>query len=86
MLTIEYESSVHTAAGWRGVTIRARAEKISAGMARVVSVELIDGEKPGYRQSRTGAKRQEFSGVYFAAQQVGARKRLSACEILETPE
>ena len=66
-MIIEYNASVKTEAGWRSVTIRAEAERISAGMARVTKVILIDAEVPGYGMSRTGA-----------------RKRISACEIIET--
>ena len=75
---IKYTSSVKTPAGWREVTIKAEAEVVSAATVRVVKVIDIDGETPGYGMSRTGAKRQEYNGNYFAAQQVGARKRLSS--------
>lgn len=81
-ITIVYSSSVKVEAGWRDVKIKARAEKISAGMAVVRDVIEIDGETPAYGQSRTGAKRQSFNGKAWAATQVGAKKRLSACEIV----
>jgi len=80
-ISIKYSASVHTAAGWRSVTITALAEKISAGMAKVTSVTLIDGETPGYGMSRTGAKRQEYNGNGVALREVGTRKRLSACVV-----
>jgi hypothetical protein len=51
-------------------------------MAQVKEVLLIDGETPNYQQSRTGAKRQEFNGKYFATQQIGAKKRIATCELL----
>ena len=82
-MKIEYTASVHTPAGWRGVKIAADAERISAGMARVTAVTAIDGETPAGRMSRTGARRQEYSGAGVAAREVGARKRLSACNVLE---
>jgi len=62
-MQIAYESSVFTPAGWRSVTITAVAEKISAGMASVLSVIAIDGEKPVGYTSRTGAKRQQFNAA-----------------------
>jgi hypothetical protein len=82
-MKISYSIGVKTNAGWRSVSIVAIAEKVSPGFARVLSVETIAGESPSYRQSRTGAKRQEFSGAYFAGEEVGKKKRISACEILE---
>ena len=63
--------------------IAADAERISAGMARVTAVTAIDGEDPRPGMSRTGARRQQFNGAGVAAREVGARKRLSACSILE---
>lgn len=83
-MKIKYTSSVKTVAGWRSVTITAIADKISPAMVVVRTVELINGEKPDYGQSRTGAKRQEFNGRYFAAQQVGAKKRISTCDVIES--
>jgi hypothetical protein len=52
-------------------------------MARVSEVVAIDGEEPSYGMSRTGARRQEYDGRYVAKREAGARKRLSACSILE---
>lgn len=82
-MIIDYKSSVYTPAGWRSVTIRARAEQISPAMARVTEVLTIDGETPSRTMSRTGAKRQEYWGTGTAAREIGARKRLSACTIGE---
>lgn len=81
-ITIKYTSSVKVEAGWRDVQILARAEKTSEKMAVVREVIEIDGETPRYGQSRTGAKRQSFNGKWWVAQQIGAKKRLSACEIV----
>lgn len=81
-ITITYNSAVKVDAGWRDVQIKVRAEQISAGMAVVREVVEIDGEAPAYGQSRTGAKRQSFNGKAWAAKQIGAKKRLSACEIV----
>lgn len=82
-MRIEYTASVFTAAGWRSVAITADAERVSDGMARVVAVTAIDSEDPRPGMSRTGARRQQFNGASIAAREVGARKRLSACNILE---
>ena len=81
-MKIEYTTSVKTPAGWRPVKVVAVAKPISAGMAVVESVEEIDGETTHYGQSRTGAKRQQFNGNYFADAQIGTKKRLSACTII----
>jgi hypothetical protein len=81
-MIIQYTASVYTQAGWRPVTITALAEQISAGMARVVRVDAIDGEAPAGYTSRTGAKRQTFHAAGIAQREAGTRKRLSACEIV----
>lgn len=81
IVTITYSSAVKVEAGWRHVSVKARAEQISSGMAVVREVIEIDGETPSYGQSRTGAKRQSFNGNWWAAKQIGAKKRLSACEV-----
>lgn len=81
-IKIRYKSSVKTPAGWRSVQIVAAAERVSDAMAQVKEVLLIDGETPGYQQSRTGAKRQQFNGRYFAGQQIGTKKRISSCEVI----
>ena len=81
MIRIKYDGSVLTPAGFRSVAIEALAEKTSEKMARVVSVELIDGSAPGYA-SRTGAKRQSYNGLKTAKLEIGKNKRLSACIIL----
>jgi hypothetical protein len=83
-MIIQYTASVCTQAGWRPVTITAQAEPISAGMARVVRVDAIDGDAPAGYASRTGAKRQTFHAAGIAQREIGARKRLSACEILRS--
>lgn len=82
-MKIKYQSSVKTQAGWRSVDVLAVADSVSAKMARIVDVLQIDGEKPGYKQSRTGAKRQQFNGLFVARLEVGKNKRLSSCRILE---
>lgn len=82
-MRIEYTASVFTAAGWRSVAITADAERVSDRMARVVAVTAIDGHDPRPGMSRTGARRQQYNGAAIAAREVGARKRLSACNILE---
>ena len=77
-----YNSSVQTAAGWRSVEILADVEKISDKRVKVLAVIKIDGEIPSSNQSRTGAKRQQFNGNYFANEQVGKIKNISSITIL----
>lgn len=80
---IKYWTSVFTRAGWRSVSVIATVTQISPGMAVVNNVELINGEAPAYCMSRTGAHRQEFNGFTVSRGQVGTKKRISACEVLE---
>ena len=81
-MTIKYNASVYTQAGWRGVTIKAKAEQISKGMAQVLDVLEIDGEAPVGYTSRTGAKRQTYHAAGIAQREVGAKKRISACDVV----
>ena len=81
-IKIRYVTSVFTPAGWRGVVITAEASKTSEKMALVVEVLEIDGESPKSNMSRTGASRQRFNGKSVSCREVGAKKRLSACEIV----
>jgi len=81
-IIIEYNSSVYTPAGWRGVTIAATAEQTSAKMVTVSEVLAIDGEEPTGYTSRTGAKRQRYHAAGIAQREIGARKRLNSCDIL----
>lgn len=80
-ITITYTSRVKVQAGWRAVTVKAEAEQVSPGFAVVRRVVEIDGETPNKGQSRTGASRQAFNGVFWSGLQVGAKKRLSSCTI-----
>lgn len=77
-MIIVYTSSARTQAGWRSVEVKAEAERISAGTARVVRVLAIDGQDPVGTLSRTGARRQEYWAGGVARREVGAKKRLSA--------
>lgn len=80
-ITITYTLGIKVDAGWRSVEVKALAEK-QGGYAVVKNVLEIDGETPAYGQSRTGAKRQQFNGRYWADRQVGAKKRVSACVVV----
>lgn len=82
-MKIKYQASVFTRAGWRSVSVIATATQVSPGMAVVDNVELINGEAPNYCMSRTGAHRQEFNGFTVSSGQVGVKKRISACEVIE---
>jgi hypothetical protein len=83
MLTIKYRSSVYVAAGWRSIAIMAEADRISPKMAQVTKIISIDGEAPDYGMSRTGARRQEYNGHSVAQREIGARKRISTCTIVD---
>lgn len=82
-MKIQYSIGVKVEAGWRQVSIEADAESISPKMARVTRVITIDGESPRYGQSRTGAKRQAFNGLFWAKGEIGKTKRISACKVTE---
>lgn len=82
-MLIRYQSSVKVPAGWRSVTIRANAHKVSPGFAVVDQVVMIDGEPVARSMSRTGANRQSYHGTWWASIEEGKRKRLSACDIIE---
>ncbi len=80
-ITIKYNASVLTAAGFRGVTMLAKAEKISDKRARVIEVFKIDGEAVKANMSRTGANRQKYYGVGAANREQGKIKNLSSCVV-----
>ena len=82
-MKIQYTSSVKTPAGWRSVEIIADALKLSEKRCEILSIYTIDGESPNYNQSRTGAKRQSFNGVYFANAECGKKKNISSLKIIE---
>ena len=82
MITIKYETSVFTGAGWRGVTVTALAELLSPKRASVVEVVDIDGEGNSGYASRTGAKRQQYNVGSTARREVGAVKILSKCTVV----
>ena len=82
-MKIEYKTSVKTPAGWRSIDVQAIIEKTSEKTGKVTDILLVDGEKPAYMQSRTGARRQQFNGLFVARLEVGKKKRLSSCKILE---
>jgi len=82
-ITIKYQASVFTPAGWRSVYITAEAEQTSEKMAKVLQVTLIDDEAPIGYTSRTGAKRQRYHAAGIAQREIGKNKRLSSCTIIE---
>lgn len=77
-LVVEYKASVNTPAGWRSVYMKGEAKRISDKRVEVVSITHINDEPVQYNMSRTGAKRQEFNGNYFANQEVGKTKNISS--------
>ena len=84
MITITYNTAVHTPAGWRSETVTAIAKQLSPKRAQVVEVTDIGGNgKTGYA-SRTGAARQNYSVGGVAQREIGKIKILSACETVST--
>lgn len=81
-ITIKYETSVFTEAGWRSETVTALAEKITEKRARVVEVLDIGNNGASGYASRTGAKRQTYSVGGVAQREVGKIKILSKCEVV----
>ena len=59
------------------------AQKIEAAQDKVIAVTEIDGDEPAGYKSRTGAKRQQYNASSIALREVGAKKRISTCKILE---
>ena len=76
-LTVEYKSAVNTQAGHRSVYIKAIAKKLSEKRCEIVEVLTIDDEEPNKTMSRTGAKRQQYNGLYYAEQEVGKKKNIA---------
>jgi hypothetical protein len=83
MVTIKYNASVFTPAGWRPEVITAVAELISEKRARVVEVLDIGGNGVTGYGSRTGAKRQAYHVGGIAKREDGRVKILSSCEVVE---
>lgn len=81
-MKIRYKTAVHVAAGWRDISVVAECSEKSEKMVTVTKVLLVDGETPRYGQSRTGARRQQFNGLFAAKKEEGKTKRLSACEVV----
>ena len=77
-MKIEYKSAVHTPAGHRGVYIIAEAKKLSENRCEIVRVLTIDNEAPSKTMSRTGAKRQQYDGLYYSDIEVGKKKNISS--------
>lgn len=78
----KYKTSVKVPAGWRDISVLAECEKKSEKTATVTKILLLDGETPAYGQSRTGARRQQFNGLFVAKLEIKKNKRLSACEVI----
>jgi len=83
-ITIKYNGTVLTPAGFRSVEMTARAEQITPKRAKILEILAIDGADVKANMSRTGANRQKFYGVGAASREEGKMKNLSACTILQT--
>lgn len=82
-MKIEYKGSVKANCGWRSVYYKAIAEKISDKRVRVIEITSIDDEEINYNMSRTGAKRQQYNGLYFADNEKGKIKNISSLYKIE---
>ena len=83
-ISISYNTAVRMDAGWRQIYVCAEARPIGRGLAEVVEVTSVDGHDPEVAwASRTGAYRQSYSPASIARRELGKRKRVSACEILD---
>lgn len=78
VVNIEYKGSVQTPAGHRSVYFKGTASKISEKRVKVIEITHIDDEPVCLKMSRTGANRQSFNGVYFAAHEAGKLKNISS--------
>ena len=78
LVTVEYKASVNTPAGWRSVHMKGTAKKLSEKRVEIVEITHIDDEPVQYNMSRTGAKRQQFNGNYFANQESGKTKNIGS--------
>ena len=81
-VTVKYNSSVLTAAGWRSITIVAGANYLSAKRVEIISVDSIDGLTPSNNMTRTGSKRQTYNGVYYSNNESGKVKNISSLELI----
>jgi len=54
------------------------AEKISDKRVKILEITEIDDEPVKRNMSRTGAKRQQYSGTYFADAERGKTKNISS--------
>ena len=81
-ITIKYNTSVFTPAGWRGETVTAVVEKLTEKRGTVVEVLDIGGNGVAGYASRTGAKRQQYNCGGVAMREIGKVKILSKCEII----
>jgi len=82
IVTVKYNSSVLTAAGWRSITIVAGANYLSAKRVEIISVDSIDGLTPSKNMTRTDSKRQTYDGLYFAGNESGKVKNISSLELI----
>lgn len=58
--------------------MKGTAKKLSEKRVEIVEITHIDDEPVERNMSRTGANRQKFNGAYFADQEVGKAKNISA--------
>lgn len=84
VIKVVYKGSVSTPAGWRSVDFIGFAEKLSEKRCKITNITQIDGKPVSYNMSRTGAKRQQYNGRYFADAEVGKVKNISSLKIVKS--
>ena len=77
-MKIEYKAAVFTPAGHRSVYVIANAKKTSEKRCVVTEVLSIDDNVPAHSMSVTGAKRQQYDGLFLAANEIGKIKNISS--------
>ena len=82
IVTVKYNSSVLTLAGWRSITIVAHANYLSAKRVEIISVDSIDGLTPEKNMKRTGSKRQAYDGIYYSNCESGKVKNINSLELV----
>ena len=82
-ITVKYNTSVYTPAGWRSAEVTAIANQTSAKRCVVSQVLDINGDgNTGYK-SRTGAKRQRYNCRGVSLREEGKIKNISSLTVIE---
>jgi hypothetical protein len=82
-ITVKYNTSVYTPAGWRPVEVTAVANQISPKRCVVSQVLDINGDGNTGYASRTGAKRQIYHCRGVSLREEGKIKNISSLTVIE---